>query len=209
MLESYNPHCQKCERLSNFLKTVKKENAAYFCKPVPAFGDKIGQLLIVGLAPGMHGANRTGRPFTGDYAGVSLYENLYKYGFSNQATSISMNDHLKLNNCQITNAVKCLPPQNKPIGSEINNCNTYLQKEISELKTDSIILTLGGIAHRAVIKSLNLRQADYKFGHGNESNINNFRLINSYHCSRYNLNTKRLTLPMFEQIFERISYLLR
>ncbi len=209
MLESYNPHCQKCERLGNFLGKVKKENASYFCKPVPAFGDKGGQLLIVGLAPGMHGANRTGRPFTGDYAGVSLYENLYKYGFSNQAESTSMKDDLKLINCQITNAVKCLPPQNKPIGSEINNCIVYLKNEITALKTNSIILTLGGIAHRAVIKSLNLRQTDYKFGHGNEFSIDNFRLINSYHCSRYNLNTKRLTLPMFEDVFKRISYLLK
>jgi uracil-DNA glycosylase family 4 len=120
-----------------------------------------------------------------------------------------MKDDLKLINCQITNAVKCLPPQNKPIGSEINNCNVYLKNEITALKTNSIILTLGGIAHRAVIKSLNLRQTDYKFGHGNEFSIDNFRLINSYHCSRYNLNTKRLTLPMFEDVFKRISYLLK
>ena len=146
-------------------------------------------------------------PFTGDYAGVSLYKNLYKYGFSSNEESVAADDGLKLVNCKITNAVKCLPPQNKPNGSEINNCNSYLKNEITSLKRGAIILSLGGIAHRAVIKSLDLKQADYKFGHAEEHEIGELKLINSYHCSRYNLNTRRLSLPMFESIFERIKVL--
>ena len=209
MSDTYDPNCQKCNRLTNFLAEVKGQHPTYFCKPVPAFGHNKSRLLVVGLAPGMHGANRTGRPFTGDYAGVSLYKNLHKYGFSNDDESISSSDNLELINCKITNAVKCLPPQNKPNGSEINNCNGYLRNEILMLEKGSIILALGGIAHRAIIKSLLLKQADYKFGHGNEHKVNYLQLINSYHCSRYNLNTKRLTLPMFEEIFNRVSMLLR
>jgi len=207
MQNTYNPDCKKCKRLSRFLVDVKSQHADYFCKPVPAFGHDDANLLIVGLAPGMHGANRTGRPFTGDYAGVSLYKNLYEYGFSSNEESIAFDDGLKLINCKITNAVKCLPPQNKPNGSEINNCNNYLKNEIMQLKEGAIILTLGGIAHRAVIKSLALKQADYRFGHAEEHEIGNLQLINSYHCSRYNLNTRRLTLPMFEDIFKRIRAL--
>jgi uracil-DNA glycosylase family 4 len=207
MQNTYNSDCKKCKRLSQFLADIKHQHADYFCKPVPAFGHNDPRLLIVGLAPGMHGANRTGRPFTGDYAGVSLYKNLYKYGFSSNEESVAADDGLKLVNCKITNAVKCLPPQNKPNGSEINNCNSYLKNEITSLKRGAIILSLGGIAHRAVIKSLDLKQADYKFGHAEEHEIGELKLINSYHCSRYNLNTRRLSLPMFESIFERIKVL--
>ena len=204
MKSNYDPNCKKCPRLVHFLANIKKQYPDYFCRPVPSFGEHNGKLLIVGLAPGMHGANRTGRPFTGDYAGVLLYETLYKYGFSSKKISEGKNDGLKLINCAITNAVKCLPPNNKPIANEINQCNYYLMNELLELPSHSAILALGGVAHKAIIKAMGLQQSKYKFRHSGEYLVQQKMLFDSYHCSRYNTNTKRLTKAMFQQIFVRI-----
>ncbi len=168
---------------------------------MPPFGAPNARFLIVGLAPGMHGANRTGRPFTGDHAGILLYRMLHKYGFSSRDRSESADDGLTLADCRITNAVKCLPPDNKPVGAEINTCNAYLARELSSLPQGAVVMALGGIAHRAVVKARALRQADYKFGHAALHQLGDFHLLDSYHCSRYNTNTGRLTEPMFEQVF--------
>ena len=202
----YDPSCKKCPRLAGFLTQVKSKYPDYFCKPVAPFGDKDNKLLIVGLAPGMHGANASGRPFTGDHAGILLYQTLYDFGFASKNESLSVKDGLELINCKITNAVKCLPPENKPVGAEVNQCNTYLANELNKLKSGSIILSLGLLSHKAVIKALGLRQADFKFIHGASYKLNSrLRLIDSYHCSRYNTNTKRLTAEMFQNVFKKIK----
>ena len=198
----YDARCKDCKRLSSFLTQIKNKNSDYFCKPVPSFGQKNSPFLIVGLAPGMHGANKTGRPFTGDHAGILLYKTLYKFGFSNLETSQSVDDNLILKNCSITNAVKCLPPDNKPNHEEINNCNKFLKSEINELKQGSILLALGLIAHNAIMTSLSLTKKEYKFSHGKRHNLpNNLVMYDSYHCSRYNTQTKRLTEKMFHEVF--------
>ncbi len=201
----FDLHCRQCPRLSTFLDEVHNRYPDYHARPVPPFGVQDPDLLIVGLAPGMHGANATGRPFTGDYAGIILYKLLYKYGFSNQEISVSRDDGLRLKRCRITNAVKCLPPQNKPLGSEINCCNDFLSREIASLKEGAVVLALGTVAHRAVLRALNLRQKDYPFGHDRQYVLSSERwLIDSYHCSRYNTQTKRLTEAMFCEVFDHI-----
>ena len=208
MQDKFSINCHKCQRLVNFLNEVKVNYPNYHASPVPDFGDISPKLLIIGLAPGMHGANRTGRPFTGDFAGVLLYQTLYKYGFSNHEKSISMNDGLELIGCRITNAVKCLPPGNKPESNEIKNCNGYLSGEIASFLAGrgAALLALGTVAHRAVLMALGLRLKDYPFGHGFIHQLpNNLTLYDSYHCSRYNTQTKRLTTDMFEQVFKIIS----
>jgi uracil-DNA glycosylase family 4 len=166
------------------------------------------RLLIVGLAPGMHGANRTGRPFTGDHAGILLYQMLHKYGFSSRDHSAASDDGLELIDCRITNAVKCLPPDNKPVGAEVNACNRFLAKELTLLAPGAVVLALGGIGHRAVVKALGRRQADYKFAHAALHDLDDFRLLDSYHCSRYNTNTGRLTEAMFDDVFAKARDLL-
>jgi len=208
-LHVFNIDCRLCPRLSQFLDTVKVESPQYHCRPVEPFGAKQPGLLIVGLAPGKHGANATGRPFTGDHAGIILYETLHKFGFSNQPNSTARDDGLKLKRCRITNAVKCLPPENKPTGAEIKTCNAFLRAELAGLKKGTVVLGLGGIAHKAVISALGLRQVDYPFGHGLKYPLpNGLQLITSYHCSRYNTQTRRLTTPMFENIFKDIQRML-
>jgi len=202
------PDCVQCERLASHLADVRVEYPGYFARPVPAFGDVAARCCIVGLAPGMHGANASGRPFTGDHAGILLYQTLHKYGFATKAESLSADDDLKLINCRITNAVKCLPPQNKPVAAEINNCNNWLSAELNALPDDNVIIALGSIAHKAVIMGLGLKQSEYKFGHGAEHELDHGVLIDSYHCSRYNTQTRRLTTPMFEAVFERAKELL-
>ena len=201
--------CKACPRLAGFLDEVNARHPDYYCRPVPPFGDGSARLLIVGLAPGMHGANRTGRPFTGDHAGILLYETLHRFGFSSKAESLSADDGLTLLDCRITNAVKCLPPDNKPVGAEINTCNRFLANELDTLESGSIVLALGGIAHRAVVKARGLRQADYKFAHAADHDLGEFRMLDSYHCSRYNTNTRRLTPAMFDAVFERARELLQ
>ena len=157
----------------------------------------------------MHGANRTGRPFTGDFAGILLYRTLYATGFASAPASRRADDGLQLFGCRITNAVKCLPPQNKPVGAEINACNEYLADEIASLAPGAVILALGGIAHRAVVRAHGLRQKDFVFGHGREHVLPGTKtMLDSYHCSRYNTQTRRLTDAMFAAVFARARELL-
>ena len=204
----FDIECRDCPRLADFLDSVKTRFPEYYCRPVPPFGDAQARLLIVGLAPGMHGANRSGRPFTGDHAGILLYKMLYRYGFASTDQSVSVDDGLTLLDARITNAVKCLPPDNKPVGAEINTCNRYLANELHTLPADSVVLALGGIAHRAIIKACGLRQAEFKFGHAALHELPAFRLLDSYHCSRYNTNTRRLTETMFAGVFAQARELL-
>jgi len=204
----FNPDCRECPRLDQFLQQVRRDYPDYHARPVPAFGSKRPQLLIVGLAPGMHGANATGRPFTGDFAGILLYQTLHKFGYGNKPESVSSRDGLKLNQCRITNAVKCLPPENKPTGEEINTCNLYLQQELANLPNSSIILALGSIAHKAVLKAFDLKQSEYKFGHAHKYRLPSGNwLVDSYHCSRYNTQTGRLTEKMFHDVFRLVDRL--
>jgi len=201
----FDQNCRRCKRLASFLDSVHEEYPDYHARPVAPVGDDNPQLLIVGLAPGMHGANATGRPFTGDYAGILLYKTLHEFGFSNQATSSHVGDGLVLRGCRITNAVKCLPPQNKPLGDEIKSCNSYLESELQQLGEGALILALGTVAHNAVLRAKGLRAAAYPFGHGREHELSREQcLIDSYHCSRYNTQTRRLTEVMFRDIFARI-----
>lgn len=202
---SFSAACTDCPRLSNFLAQVRSSHPDYFAKPVPPFGVNKPRLLIVGLAPGMHGANRTGRPFTGDFAGILLYDTLHRYGFASRPSSEHAADGLELIACRITNAVKCLPPENKPDTSEIKICNKYLSDELKELDESTSVLALGLIAHKAVLMALGLKQGNYAFGHAAEHHLpNGLTLFDSYHCSRYNTQTKRLTPAMFHAVFERI-----
>jgi uracil-DNA glycosylase len=205
----FDRDCRACPRLADFLDSVAEKNPGYWCRPVPPFGDREARLVIVGLAPGMHGANRTGRPFTGDFAGVLFFETLHAFGFGTRPESVAADDGLELVNCRITNSVKCLPPDNKPIGSEINACNRYLAKELELVKPGSVVVALGGIAHRAVVKALGRRQAEFPFAHAAEHAIDDrFPLLDTYHCSRYNTNTGRLTPEMFRAVFARARELL-
>ena len=209
-ISCFDRDCRQCDRLAGFLDAVKMQHPDYYARPVPPFGDDAPRLLIVGLAPGMHGANRTGRPFTGDYAGVLLYETLHRFGYANRPQSLAADDGLVLTGCRISNAVKCLPPENKPTGSEINTCNQYLAAELAGLPADTVILALGNVAHLAVLKALKLKAGTYKFGHAARHALPDGRVLyDSYHCSRYNTQTRRLTEPMFHQVFESIDSELR
>lgn len=202
--------CQLCPRLADFRSEQKTRYPGYHCLPVAGFGAPDPRLLIVGLAPGLHGANATGRPFTGDASGRVLFQTLHKYGFANGPDSRAPGDDMRLLDCKITNAVKCVPPKNRPSGDEIRRCNPYLRDEITGLRTGSVVLALGTIAHRAVLTALALRQSELRFQHLSEHPLpGNLRLIDSYHCSRYNFNTGRLSQSMFEQVFERILELTR
>jgi uracil-DNA glycosylase len=208
-MTAFDPNCRLCPRLANFLDEVKTKEPTYFARPVPPFGDDNPKLLIVGLAPGMHGANRTGRPFTGDYAGVLLYSTLHRFGFATASEPLDAagwaNPDLQLTGCRITNAVKCLPPENKPEGAEITQCNRFLAAELESLP-EVTILALGNVAHAAVLKALGLKASAYKFGHAARHALPDGRtLYDSYHCSRYNTQTRRLTEAMFHQVFELIQ----
>ncbi len=197
--------CRDCPRLAGFLDQVRSEQHGYFAAPVPPFGRGDARLLIVGLAPGMHGANRTGRPFTGDYAGILLYETLHRFGFANRPISISADDGLELIDCLLTNAVKCLPPQNRPATDELWRCNRHLEGEMRTLPAVEVVLALGLIAHRAVVRACGVKQAHANFAHGARHLLPGDRvLIDSYHCSRYNTNTGRLTEASFHAVFEAI-----
>lgn len=203
-------HCRQCPRLATFLDEVKTIHPDYFARPVPSFGASGPLFLIVGLAPGMHGANRTGRPFTGDYAGNLLYGSLHKFGFATSAdpldTANNANPELGLKDCRITNAVRCLPPQNKPEPGEIKQCNSYLVQELTMLPQGAAVMALGTIAHHAVMMALQLRKADFAFKHGAQHPLpNGATLFDSYHCSRYNTQTKRLTTQMFEDVIASIA----
>jgi uracil-DNA glycosylase family 4 len=197
--------CTVCPRLAGFLAEVRGAHPGYFARPVPPFGDPRARLLIVGLAPGMHGANRTGRPFTGDYAGILLYDTLHRFGFASKPVSESAADDLVLRDCRITNAVKCLPPANKPEPAEIRNCNRHLAAELAASPQVRVILALGQVAHKAVLMATGQKQAALVFGHGARQVLPDGRvLVDSYHCSRYNTQTRRLTESGFHDVFRAI-----
>jgi len=203
---AFDAECRRCPRLSGFLDQVKIQHPGYYARPVPPFGDESPQLLIVGLAPGMHGANRTGRPFTGDYAGVLLYETLHQFGYASRDVSLSADDGLLLQGCRITNAVKCLPPENKPTTEEIRVCNRFLGAELAALPDGAVILALGNIAHHAVLRACGQKAGAYKFAHAARHVLPGGRILyDSYHCSRYNTQTRRLTAPMFHAVFQSIT----
>jgi uracil-DNA glycosylase family 4 len=201
--------CTDCPRLAAFLAKGREEHPEYYCAPVAPFGDPKAGLIIIGLAPGFHGANATGRPFTGDHAGILLYRTLHRFGFANKPESISRDDGLKLINCRITNSVKCVPPENKPIPAEIRTCNRYLTAELGREPPGRVLLALGTIAHNATLRALKLKASDYPFEHGAEHELpNKYVLMDSYHCSRYNTQTGRLTEAMFARVFKRAAQLL-
>ena len=204
MSGAYDVNCRRCARLATFLDAVHREEPQYFCKPVPPFGDASAQLLIVGLAPGKHGANRTGRPFTGDHAGILLYRSLFDAGLASKAESVSSEDGLELKRARIANAVKCVPPQNKPLPAEVRTCNAYLAAEMRELGSVRVFLALGRVAHEAVLLAQGLPRGRYAFAHGREHRLSDAHtMIDSYHCSRYNTQTRRLTTPMFRAVLAR------
>lgn len=202
--ESYDPDCTRCTRLAGFLEETRARYADYWAHPVPSFGDPHARLLIVGLAPGLHGANRTGRPFTGDHAGILLYRSLFQAGLASGPQSLSSDDGLELRRARIANAVNCVPPQNKPLPQEVRTCNAYLAAEMRELGAVRVFLALGRVAHDAVLLAQGLPRARYAFAHGREHALSDAHtLIDSYHCSRYNTQTRRLTPPMFRAVLAR------
>jgi uracil-DNA glycosylase family 4 len=194
-------NCPLCPRLVRFREDCRGEHPAWWNAPVPAFGDRDAWLAIVGLAPGKHGANRTGRPFTGDYAGELLYATLLKFGLAEGEYRADPCDGLRLKGAVILNAVKCLPPANKPDPREIATCRNYFEAALAALPTVRVLVALGQIAHVASAKALGMKPS---FGHGSEVEAPDGRiLLSSYHCSRYNQNTGRLNAAMFESVFER------
>jgi uracil-DNA glycosylase family 4 len=201
--------CKACPRLAQFLAKSKREYPDYECAPVAPFGDPQARLIIVGLAPGLHGANATGRPFTGDHAGLILYRTLHRFGFATQPESSSRTDALRLIDCRISNSVKCVPPQNKPLPEEIRTCNRYIASELAATGRKALLLALGSIAHGAALRALGFKPSEHRFGHAAEHLLPNGQtLLDSYHCSRYNTQTRRLTEDMFAKIFERARELL-
>lgn len=209
VIKKFSTDCRLCPRLATFLDEVRAAQPTYFAKPVPSFGASGAPLLIVGLAPGMHGANRTGRPFSGDYAGDLLYSTLHKFGLATVPEPLDENKQanpaLHLTGCRITNAVRCLPPQNKPLPTEIRQCNNYLAQELAALPSAAAVLALGTIAHAAVLRASALKLKDFKFAYAAQHELpNDLHLYDSYHCSRYNTQTKRLTVAMFHRVFESI-----
>lgn len=205
----FNPDCRDCPRLADFLDQTALKHPHYHARPVAPFGDRNAQLLIVGLAPGMHGANASGRPFTGDYAGDLLYPTLLRYGFAEGRYGARADDGLNLADCRITNAVRCVPPANKPVGLEIKNCQSFLQRELASMPRLEVIVALGLVAHKATLTTLGLRQSHCKFIHAAQHEMpNGLVLADSYHCSRYNTNTGRLTERMFHDVFAGVRSLL-
>jgi uracil-DNA glycosylase len=193
--------CPRCARLAAFRQTWRAKEPAWFNAPVPSFGPIDAQVLIVGLAPGLQGANRTGRPFTGDYAGVLLYETLGKFGFARGQYGASPDDGLELVDCRITNAVRCVPPENKPTPEEIRTCRDFLLPTLVEMKKLRAIVALGRIAHESTVRALGGKLVDAAFGHGKQHQLGPMALFSSYHCSRYNTNTGVLTPEMFRNVF--------
>jgi len=196
--------CPLCPRLVQYRHEQRKLHPEWFNAPVPSFGVADPRLLIVGLAPGVQGANRTGRPFTGDFAGDLLYETLKGFGFAEGIYRADPHDGLRLQDAMISNAVRCVPPQNKPLPIEIRTCNAFLRLRIESLPRLRAIVALGRIAHDGVLTALNARKSAYPFGHGAEHEIGRVRIFDSYHCSRYNTNTRVLTPEMFRKVFGRV-----
>ena len=204
--QTYDADCRRCKRLATFLDEVRAANPGYFCRPVPPFGARDAALVIVGLAPGMHGANASGRPFTGDHAGIILYETLHRYGFATRAVATARDDGLELIDCRITNSVKCLPPGNKPLPAEIRTCNSFLAADLAALPAGGALLVLGRIAHDAALSAPALKPSAFRFAHGARYELGRGRaLFDSYHCTRYNTNTGRLTAAMFSAVFDSIA----
>lgn len=196
---SMNPDsdCRLCPRLAAFRDDNKAQFPDKFNAPVPGFGAMDARLVIIGLAPGLRGANFTGRPFTGDYAGDLLYQTLLDFGFATGAYKADPHDGMQLVDCRIVNAVRCVPPQNKPVGAEINTCRQFLVAELEALRQKKVIFCLGKIAHDSIIKTLGGKISAYKFTHGGVHDFGHVKVVSSYHCSRYNTNTGRLTAEMF------------
>ncbi len=197
--------CRLCPRLATYRDEVRAKHPDWFNGAVPSFGDEAASLLVVGLAPGVTGAHKTGRPFTGDYAGDLLYATLHKFGFANAAFDARPDDGLELYNTMITNAVRCVPPQNKPVGAEINTCRPFMMARIAALPELKAIVCLGGISHASLVRGFGARQAAHKFAHQAQHDIDGYRIFDSYHCSRYNTNTGRLTPEMFEAVFADVA----
>ncbi len=197
-------NCPLCPRLAGFREAARAREAGWFNSPVPSFGDPDGRLLIVGLAPGLQGANRTGRPFTGDYAGDLLYATLLAYGFAKGQYQARPDDGLTLVDCRISNAVRCVPPQNKPLPTEISTCRQFLAATIETMPKLRAIVALGRVAHESMLKVLGLRTAATAFGHGAIHQAGSLKLYDSYHCSRYNTNTRVLTPQMFRDVFANV-----
>src|SRR6202163_1009646 len=198
-------NCRLCPRLASFREAARAREPEWFYSPVPSFGDPDGRLLIVGLAPGLQGANRTGRPFTGDFGGDLLYATLLEYGFANGKYQARPDDGLTLIDCRISNAVRCVPPQNKPLPVEINTCRQFLSATFATMPKLRAIVALGRIAHESTLKALGLRNAAAPFGHGAIHQAGAVKLYDSYHCSRYNTNTGVLTAEMFRSVFAKVT----
>ena len=201
--------CPRCPRLVAFRKEWRRKEPAWFNAPVPSFGPADARVLIVGLAPGLQGANRTGRPFTGDYAGVLLYETLLRYGFARGEYHAHPDDGLTLVDCRISNAVRCVPPENKPTPLEIKTCRHFLAATIEEMTHLRAIVALGRIAHDSVLTTLEAKKSAHAFGHGCRYEIGKPTLFSSYHCSRYNTNTGVLTPEMFRDVFAKVRAYLK
>ncbi len=204
----FDAGCRKCPRLAEFREDSGRRYPGYHAAPVPAFGDADPRCLIVGLAPGMHGANRTGRPFTGDHAGIVLYAALHAIGAASRAESLSQDDGLQLEGVRITNAVKCLPPENKPTAAEARECNGFLRAELAAHRRLRVLVALGRIAHDAILDATGMARSALRFAHGAEHRLADGRwLVDSYHCSRYNTQTRRLTTEMFHAVLARAQQL--
>jgi uracil-DNA glycosylase family 4 len=204
--------CPRCPRLVTYRHACRAKQPDWFNAPVPSFGPREAPLLVVGLAPGVQGANRTGRPFTGDYAGVLLYQTLSDYGFANGKFDARIDDGLTLTDCRITNAVRCVPPENKPTPAEINTCRDFLKPTIAEMPKLRAIVALGGIAHASILTAFGARKSAMPFKHAGRypldgAGLNGVTLFSSYHCSRYNTNTGRLTPEMFRDVFAAVRRL--
>jgi uracil-DNA glycosylase family 4 len=200
--------CPRCPRLVSFRHAWREREPHWFNAPVDSFGSADARLLIVGLAPGLRGANRTGRPFTGDYAGDLLYSTLTEFGFARGRYAASADDGLELVDCRITNAVRCVPPENKPTPAEIKTCRDFLIATVEEMKNLRVILALGRVAHETYIVASGARRSQFPFGHGRAHAIGALTLFDSYHCSRYNTNTGVLTTQMFRDVFAQVRKLL-
>lgn len=199
--------CTLCPRLVEFRAESRAANPDWFNAPVPSFGPETAQVLVMGLAPGMQGANRTGRPFTGDWAGDLLYPTLIEFGFASGSYKASPDDGVEMVDCMISNAVRCVPPQNKPTTAEEKNCRGFLKARIDALPNLKAIVALGLIAHKNVLSVLQQKQSTFKFGHGAQHTVGeNLTLFDSYHCSRYNTNTGRLTEAMFHDVFRAVRH---
>ena len=202
-------NCPLCPRLATFREAARRREPGWFNSPVPSFGEQDARLLIVGLAPGLQGANRTGRPFTGDYAGDLLYATLIEYGFAEGSYRARPDDGLRLVDCRITNAVRCVPPENKPTGAEIATCRGFLASTIAQMPDLRAIVSLGRIAHDTSVAALGARRSAAPFGHGASHAIGGVQLFDSYHCSRYNTNTGVLTTEMFQSVFAQVRTFLQ